>query len=356
MEFTYHDLQFEQVPITMHSSGGTQYTRWVDIGMPKIPVESTNCVFYLYKSRLDALSGAESGGTGFLVGVSSEKYPHNVVYIYGITNYHVAISDGYSVIRLNKQDGSVDVIDYDILEWEWEKGMGDVAISPILNIDFELHKIIFVPTKMFATDQIIEDYKIGVGDDVFMVGRFMNYDGKTTNKPSVRFGNISLMPVPIKEERNRGKGKSYCLDLHSRPGYSGSPVFVYRTIGSDFDSINKQGAALFDGIYPFLCLLGIHWGQFPETWEDSRGNYIKGLSGMTCVTPAQRIMDLLNIPNLKKKREIADMQWEKKFLKEGFPAEPESLSIQKPISDNPQHKEDFTSLLNAATKKKPQDD
>ncbi len=49
----------------------------------------------------------------------------------------------------------------------------------------------------------------------------------------------------------------------------------------------------------------------------------------------------------------------KRFLDKGFPAEAETSKSEQeiiPDTDNPQHKEDFNSLLSAAVKKKPQDD
>src|SRR5271170_5484166 len=77
------------------------------------------------------------------------------------------------------------------------------------------------------------DLEIGPGEDVFMVGRFIDHDGKDANIPSVRFGNISTLPQPIEQPSGSTNNKSFILDLHSRTGYSGSPVFVYRTPGSD---------------------------------------------------------------------------------------------------------------------------
>lgn len=121
--------------------------------------------------------------------------------------------------------------------------------------------------------------------------------------------------------------------MHSRSGFSGSPVYVYRTFGSDltevwgeqfeylemeFDDLHLQTSRLgsmgsfgepFSGrvrgthgrlkTKHMFKLLGIHWGQFPEEWElqdpkrlkKSRrdlivnGAYVTGLSGMTCVIP-----------------------------------------------------------------------
>jgi hypothetical protein len=44
---SYQHLQFQQVPITMHSYRGTEYTSWVDIGMPRISKPILDCVSLL---------------------------------------------------------------------------------------------------------------------------------------------------------------------------------------------------------------------------------------------------------------------------------------------------------------------
>jgi hypothetical protein len=367
-EITYKDLQFEQVPIIMHSSQGTKYRRWVDIGMPRIPDAILQHVFYLYKSKEDALKGSKYGGTGFIVAVPSEKeeLANRVNYLYGISNWHVVLDKGYSVIRINRTDGKPDILGFDPIDWEWIKNGDDVAAVEIPYS--EHHAANYISTRAFVTDKIIAEREIGIGDDIFMVGRFIDHDGGPTNMPAVRFGNISVMPSLIKQE-NKHLGESYCIDLHSRTGYSGSPVFVYRTPFSNFNvAFNKGKHDFYDN---FVYLLGIHWGQFPEYWEitdkkylkestqpgvvTTNGKHIKGLSGMTLVIPAQRIMDLLNIDKYRTHRMKTDAEIEERFFKEGFP--PIAESAEPSITaDNPQHKEDFTSLLTAAAKKKPLDD
>ena len=81
-----------------------------------------------------------------------------------------------------------------------------------------------------VTREYKEHDKIGPGDDAFMVGRFVSHQGLNKSVPAVRFGNISMDPAPIKQV-NGELADSYCIDMRSRPGYSGSPVFVYRTPG-----------------------------------------------------------------------------------------------------------------------------
>lgn len=162
------------------------------------------------------------------------------------------------------------------------------------------------------TSADIERYEIGPGDDVFMIGRFVDHDGSQTNVPAMRFGHISIIGAPVRQPTGYG-GTSTILDMNSRTGFSGSPVFVYRTHGSIFAAPNTivSGGHL-------LKLLGIHWGQFPERWELRNGagaaatgandtlrvdgSYVHGLSGMTCAAPASDILRVLNSPSLVAQR------------------------------------------------------
>ncbi len=362
---THRDLQFEQMPIIIHLSDGTKYIRWVDTGMPKINPDILDCVFFLYRTREDAEKNKKYGGTGFFVGVRSETFSHEN-HVYAVTNWHVVLKDGFSVIKVNTIDGKVYIIETEPSEWEFQPRQDDIAVYSVRHgeLDSDIHKVILIPIEYFATDEIILDKKIGVGDDVFMIGRFIDYDGEITNSPAARFGNISIMPVPIKQP-TKYKGKSYCLDLHSLTGFSGSPVFVYRTPGTNFAEkfilISER----------FYYLLGIHWGQFPEEWEIimkdklpkpeshaliTEGKYVKGLSGMTCVIPAEKILGVLNLPTFKKQRAEGDQELMNHYIETGFPPQAESAMAKSIEPDNPQHKEDFTSLLSAAAKKKPQED
>ena len=98
-----------------------------------------------------------------------------------------------------------------------------------LDIDFDKHKVSYIDQSFF----LLPDYHypcvwleghIGPGEDVFMVGRFVNQDGGAT-QPALRFGNISSMPAEMTIQKFRRKRPYYLIDMHSRLGYSGSPVF-----------------------------------------------------------------------------------------------------------------------------------
>ena len=280
--------------------------------MPKIPARTLDIVCYLYPTRADAAAGENFGGTGFLVAIPSEADPTKS-FVYVVSNWHVACR-GCPVVRINRLDGGVDVFDFKCSDWIFDKDVGaDVATVPIA-LDINIHQFFTVDIEALLSREVADASEIGPGDDVFMIGRFVDHDGGTVNRPAARFGNISINPTPLLMETGK-RAEAYCIDLHSRSGYSGSPVFVYRTPGYDLG--HMLGA---DGGPPkllaagtnFFALLGIHFGQFPELWEVTSagklnhdaareplltdGKFIRGLSGMTCVVPAWIIAALLNLP------------------------------------------------------------
>lgn len=64
-------------------------------------------------------------------------------------------------------------------------------------LTLDRHRVSIVFEETFATKKHLEKHRIGIGDDVAMIGRFVDHDGGETNQPAARFGNISVMPTPI---------------------------------------------------------------------------------------------------------------------------------------------------------------
>ena len=276
--------------------------------MPRIPLGILNSVFFLYKTEEDAKTGSEAGGTGFIITLPTAVPDY--AFVYFVTNWHVALDNGCSVVRLETVDGEPDIFAFDPTDWYFSTKY-DIAVIHDACLVPNVHKVAILDKAMFVTKELKEEERMGPGEDVFMVGRFIDYQGPKHNVPAVRFGNISMDPVPMKQP-NGARADSYCIDMHSRSGFSGSPVFLYRTMGFNLDHRSPMS-----GSHNNLWLLGIHWGQFPERWElNSRGElkyaskenrdslitgdqHIEGLSGMTCVLPAWAILEVLDMPELR---------------------------------------------------------
>lgn len=325
------------MPVQVHSAQGIPFIRQISVGMPKLGKKILKSVFYLYKNRQDAEKGENFGGTGFIVGIESEVQK-NSHYLYAVTNWHVALK-GNSVIRVNLKDGGVDIFELAPDDWHFIPQKDDIAITSSFPLNSKIHDYTHIPTSLFCTNEKYDELEVGPGDDVFMVGRFINHDGKETNVPAVRFGNISVNPSQIMQP-TKYMGDSYIIDLHSRSGFSGSPVFFFRTPANNLDA--GSNITISSSI---LLLLGLHWGQFPEYMplEEVKdmtaaeqnsfitdGKNVKGLSGMTCVIPAWILLDFLNRPEFKKQREEHDMKIRAEHIKNGPPAEAESASNDLP--------------------------
>jgi hypothetical protein len=282
--------------------------------MPRIPQNTTDCVVFLYESKDDALSRRNPQGTGSIVCCPSQVSNHPLhAHFYVITNCHVSISPKgrsapASVVCLNLKNAQPDPIELDpVLDWQFEPGGDDIAIAPI-EIDFDRHRVSCIPTHMFADEKWISDNKIGFGDDVFMLGLFLDDSGVGIELPKARFGNISAMPsrhTQIKQV-NGSTHPSIIIDMHSRGGHSGSPVFVYRTLGANLDMANTPNIGLSEGtLFKFL---GVHWGQFLETLQLQSGQEVTGWSGMTSAIPAWRLERVLNLPSIKRHRAEREKQ------------------------------------------------
>ena len=158
----------------------------------------------------------------------------------------------------------------------------------------------------------MSEHNIGPGDDVCMVGRFVNRDGVQKNSPSVRSGVISIMhqekvPHPLGHDQ-----ETISVEMRSIGGYSGSPVFV---IIPPFSVRHDNGPQ--SNTSSFMALLGVDWGHV-QTREPVRinekgdkhsgGLFVEYNAGMANVVPAWRLAALLDIPQLACAREELDQR------------------------------------------------
>ncbi|MCZ6608950.1 MAG: hypothetical protein O7A66_02980 [Alphaproteobacteria bacterium] len=330
--------------------------------MPWLSQIFEQAVIYLYGQNVQTGEWG-LGGTGFLFGYPSDLKGPN--HIYAVTNWHVAVSGSFSSIRLCSRSGH-DFIELEPHDWIYLPRQDDLALVDITDLlDPDRDDVTVLDARMAVDQEYADQAEIGFGDDVFILGMFANSPGDQRNAPVARFGNIARLPSDdaLIAQETGAETPCYLIDMRSRTGFSGSPVFVYRTATSDLRPLTDGGPISISGENTMLNLLGVHCGQYPERFEAKRteatgdpiseGDQLQGPSAMNVVIPAWRIFEVLDHPDLKAMR----MEREARRAKQGRDR-PELKSIPEPPTkaDNPSHKEDFSRLLTSVTTGKPRDD
>jgi len=376
----FRDLEFAMERVRCHSLIGQPVHRWIRFGMPRLNPRLSDCVFYLY--GINPKTGKVEGprGTGSIVGRPSDN---DANHLYGITNWHVAVDGGASIIRLNTNDGETRLLKYEPTDWQFIPGGDDIAAIDITDDVFKTDQVMFIGEKQFIARETLQSFELGIGEDVFMIGLYADHHGGKRNIPCGRFGNLAMVAnerAPV-EQPNKLMHPSHLADMRSRTGFSGSPVFVYRIPEADFSrplypldsdvTYSKYSMFLEPSSGPqgvttikdhFLGLLGIHCGQ---KWEETkvskspsppcerRGDpiqegdelYIPG--AMNIVIPAWRVSELLNLDIFEMARQKREPAFRKLMLKR---PQAEAVALSEP-DKNSSHREDFTALLDAAVRK-----
>ena len=274
--------------------------------MPRIQDDVLECPVYLYPDQSSAKAGERAGGTGFIIGMRSPNF-YAILHLYIVTNSHVVMKHNSPVIRINKTTGGLDYQVTQKGDWILHPSGDDVAIMPIgLSSD---HKYAWINTEMFLSRDDAINYSVGPGDDVFMVGRLISHDGKQSNTPTARFGNVSMSPKePVYNPELGNFQESYLIDVRSIGGYSGSPVFLHflPIITPPRPDIDKY-------VGPYL--LGVEWCYFTGNQDVLKskkphpdGWYVEYNTGISGVVPAWKISGLLQEDKVKRQRKDREEQ------------------------------------------------
>jgi len=241
-----------------------------------------------------ATRGEASGGTGFLIEVRSPD-PRRLRHFYAVTNRHV-VADGFTYLRLNLKNSTGEygfgICPSNPGDWKLHEDGDDIAVLPIRDIDLPSTLLQPLFSSYLITETLMSTLNIGVGDDVFMIGRMVGAEGSRRNFPAARFGNIASLPTePLYNPATKNPQQSFVVECHSISGYSGAPVFVQiRPIVRERFGELLQGAD--------ALLLGIDWGHLTYRGETAVSN-----TGMAGVVPAWKILDILNRRDVRDERE-----------------------------------------------------
>lgn len=260
--------------------------------------------------------GIKLAGTGFLMVVGMKEI--NIVFGYLVTAKHVIVGiqrrsvDGEVLVRINMKTGPSQFVVTKNADWKFhpdDHGV-DVAVVPLLLPQNEVDSLP-IPVEMIVSEQTIKANSIGIGDEVFLTGLFVNHYGRDRNLPIVRTGNIALMPEEPIQTQELGPIGAYLVEARSIGGLSGSPVFVY--LGG---MRNLQGSTVLNAGGPRFYLLGLmhgHWDVAVPGHDELHADALKNEAvnmGIAIVVPASKILETINQEVFLKTRErtIAEQQ------------------------------------------------
>lgn len=277
-----------------------------EINQMQIPDEIRKCVVFIY---CPTDSGKKPYGTGFFV---CENIPNiaGKIFTYIVTAKHVLKNvqddskNGTILLRINFKDGTSDFIPVNIDKW-FHHPIDDVSVLPLkLSREWD---VLCEPVEFIVDDKVLKETEIDIGDETFAIGLFSKHEGKSRNIPIVRVGNISAMPEE-KIKINNDIVDAYLIETRSFGGLSGSPVFVNLGLHRSLNGIVKINSST-GYVFYLLGLIRAHWD-----WKNSGYDYfsreinVEEINlGMSIVTPAVKILEVINLPKLiKRKKEYID--------------------------------------------------
>ena len=289
--------------------------------------------------------------TGFFIAVPS-RVPGKI-YSYFVTARHVVehLVGRESCLFLNLKNGGVALSAIDTPErWFFHPtdATADVAVITVAlppEID-----VLHIPVDDLLTVEAMDEYGIGIGDEVFITGLFSPALGARRTQAIIRTGNLAMLPS---EQTQTAKGFAdvYLIEARSIGGLSGSPIFVRDTIYTDVnlahrDKPEKTRRVRVGGTSYRPFLLGLvqgHWDidesriNSPTVVHDSR----RGVNmGIAIVVPATKILEIINMPEVKNEREARDNELIQK-----------SLPTEDLLKSEPFTKADFEDALRKASRK-----
>lgn len=308
------------------------------------------------------------GGTGFFVGYRDS----GTVFSYLATCRHVAeavtekLRDDEAVtLRANLKSGGS--VPFKLVKADWyfpDDASVDLAITGA-DLPFDqLDQIYFI-----LDDEAVcvkaQTPHVGCGDEINIVGLFRLHAGNRRNVAFVHTGHVAVLPdpdelVPIVNRRTdkRTESEVYLVQANTLNGLSGSPVFLQEPIDVErFGVIDSDGTL--PKLFGLIKLLGIYSGSWDAEpgmvlgADRNLGGSVKVPIGMGTVVPIEKLIRLLEEhPVLVSQRKnFLDQHRDENVAMTDSAFSPSKKERSPKPDENPNHKEDFTALLDAAARK-----
>ena len=249
--------------------------------MPRIPEILLNAIAFLFSSR-DAATAGMPGGTGFFVRDGGNR-------TFLVTNTHVSAQ--CSVVKINGTRGPL-TIELDPLQWRRHPDGDDVSIYQFTpKADWSVSSIILAD--VLATRERMAELNVGVGDEIFMLGRFISHEDLVTVHPMARFGNIAMMPGQLVKDGRNLKVEAFLVEMRSLSGFSGSPVFVHIASGAD-----RGNGTIMPFYSQTIGLIGIDAGHKRHRASvegiGATDAFVQQNTGVAIVVPYYKIRELVD--------------------------------------------------------------
>lgn len=214
----------------------------------------------LLRSTVKIMTSANSFGTGFIISCPADN---NKRFFFLVTNKHLvgeySLADGvinnyyeYLVAFLYKKDGTVQKIKIPLKDKEGKLNANRVFLHPQPYIDIvilpiadafaavEGIDIVSLDISLLATSNILKNWHVDIGDQIFALGYPFDIYSQSNNYPIAKSGYISskigeelIITVNYKDKNGNSipkqlKGKIILIDGIFVPGNSGGPIFVPR--------------------------------------------------------------------------------------------------------------------------------
>lgn len=291
-------------------------------------------------------------GTGFLLAYENKGYL--------VTCRHVAedVGEHPFVVRVNL-NGSAKLVSADEIAWHFHPDpLVDLAIIPFsLPIPWGTGSKYLDGDEFLVKDSLAE-HGIDIGALCYTLGLFRFIHGQKVNLPMAHAGNIAMLPpmgelIPVVDKRTNKleRVEAFLIESAAIRGASGSPVFARGSFSyTGFRTQHGNVATLLPKAE--LKLLGVFssaWFAPPDQVVAGNINSLERFDvpvGFGVVVPYYKILELLEVPELRAKRTEQNMT---------TAATQASVIVGAPSTaseaENPAHKEDFMRLANAAAQK-----
>lgn len=275
----------------------------------RVDFDLRKSVVFLGHADLNDADSFRSCGTGYI-------HLHKGV-PYLVTAAHVAegLGDDPFIMRVNGLKSGAKLLYYDPIDTRLEServrwfthsdSSVDLAVLPF-HLDFDALEVdchAIQTSGMVENKNPMED--AGCGDFCYVIGLFAKRQGKSQNLPVVHTGHIAMMPHPneLIETSDKTTGQKrfvegYLVEISNLQGLSGAPVFVRSGVQVNFPI---EGGGSGEGIMaaPNLKLLGVWQGS----WDGfSAADDQRVPVGIGIVTPAQKLLEILDSPALVENR------------------------------------------------------